>query len=131
MSQDRTYPRLEPWKVGVKGRCPRCGKGHLFSGFLAMREGCEVCGLDYSYADPADGPAFFVVCFACLPAVLFTVWLEVAFEPSFWVHIFVSLPVILLTCILPLRPLKGWLVASQFYHKAEEGRLVMRGDPRD
>lgn len=129
MTDHSGAPRLEPWKVGVRGRCPRCGEGHLFKGFLTLAERCDRCGLDYSFADPADGPAFFVVCFGCVPAVLFAVWLEVAFEPSFWVHIFVSLPFLLLTCILPLRPLKGWLVASQYYHKAEEGRIVTR--PRE
>ncbi len=125
---ERVYPRQEPWSVGIRGRCPRCGKGHLFQGFLTLRRSCEVCGLDYSFADPADGPAFFVLCFACIPAMILAVWLEVAFEPPFWVHLIVSLPVLLASCILPLRPLKGWLVASQFYHKAQEGRLVRMAD---
>ncbi|MEW5424619.1 DUF983 domain-containing protein [Amorphus sp. 3PC139-8] len=118
------WPPLDPWRVGIRGRCPRCGQGHLFSGFLKLAPGCEVCGLSYDFADPADGPAFFVVCFFCVPSVFFAVWAEVAFQPSIWFHVFVSLPIILLTCIPPLRPLKGWLVASQFYYKAEEGKLV-------
>lgn len=122
------WPPLEPMRVGLRCRCPRCGQGRLFNGFLTLAPGCEVCGLDYGFADPADGPAFFVICFACIPSVLFAVWLEVAFDVSVWVHVFVSVPVILLSCILPLRPLKGWLVASQYYHKAEEGRLVRRED---
>ena len=54
----------------------------------------------------------------------FAVWLEVAYSPPFWVHLVTSLPIILLTCIPPLRHLKGWLIASQYFHKAEEGRLV-------
>lgn len=126
MSEQDNWPRLEPWRVGIRGCCPRCGKGKLFDGFLTLAPRCDVCGLDYSFADPADGPAFFVMIFACIPAMLLAVWLELTFEPSFWVHIFVSLPFLLLTCIPPLRPLKGWLVASQFYHKAAEGRLVQR-----
>ena len=116
------YPPLEPWRVGIKGRCPRCGEGKLFDGFLTIAPRCNVCGLDYSFADPADGPAFFVICFACVPSVLFAVWAEVTFEPSMWFHAFVSLPLVLASCIPPLRPLKGWLVASQFHHKAEEGK---------
>ncbi|MBB2970651.1 DUF983 domain-containing protein [Mesorhizobium sp. RMAD-H1] len=120
----REWPPLEPWRVGIRGKCPRCGQGELFDGFLKLAPRCEVCGLDYSFADPADGPAFFVICFACVPSVLFAVWMEVTFEPSVWWHLLVSLPLVLLTCILPLRPLKGWLVASQFYYKAEEGKLV-------
>tara|TARA_B100000378_G_scaffold276990_1_gene276144 strand:- start:632 stop:1024 length:393 start_codon:yes stop_codon:yes gene_type:complete len=122
------WPRLEPWRVGIRGKCPRCGKGRLFSSFLKLAPKCEVCGLDYDFADPADGPAFFVICFGCIPSVLFAVWAEVTFQPSFWFHILVSMPVVFLSCIPLLRPLKGWLVASQFHHKAEEGKLVDKSD---
>ena len=120
---DSSYPPIEPWRTGIRGNCPRCGQGHLFSGFLSLRPSCEVCGLDYSFADPADGPAFFVICFACIPSVFLSVWLEVSFQASLWVQVFVTGPFTLLTCIPPLRPLKGWLVASQYFYKAEEGKL--------
>jgi len=117
------WPTLSPLQTGLRGRCPRCGKGHLFDGFLKIRPSCEVCGLDYSFADPADGPAFFV------PAVAFPLWLELAYQPPTWVHLVTTLPLILLTCIPPLQPLKGWLVASQYVHKAEEGRLARPDEP--
>lgn len=118
------WPAQSPAHVGVRGRCPRCGQGHLFKGFLTLAPSCEVCGLDYSFADPADGPAFFVICFACVPSVAFAMWLEIAHTAPYWVHLFTTLPLLLLTCIPPLRPLKGWLVASQYIYKAQEGRLV-------
>jgi uncharacterized protein (DUF983 family) len=123
MGHDAQWPTLSPYSTGFRGRCPRCGQGHLFEGFLTVKPACEVCGLDYGFADPADGPAFFVVCFACVPSVALAVWIETFYQPPFWVHLLISLPFLLLTCILPLRPLKGWLVASQFYYKAEQGRL--------
>lgn len=121
---ETNWPPLSPLRTGVRGRCPRCGEGHLFNGFLTLAPACEVCGLDYGFADPADGPAFFVMCFACVPAVVFGLWVEVAFEAPYWVHLFTTLPLLLLTCIPPLRPLKGWLVASQYYFKAQEGQRV-------
>lgn len=124
MTDMTSYPRLEPYDVGVRGRCPRCGEGHMFEGFLKLRPSCEVCGLDYSYADPADGPAFFAITFACLPSAFFAVWLELAYQAPYWVHVFTTFPIMLATLLPPLRPLKGWLVASQYYHKAQEGRLV-------
>jgi len=96
----------------------------MFKGFLTLRKECDVCGLDFSFADPADGPAFFIMCFGCVPAVMLAVWIEVAFQAPYWVHLVTSVPFLLLTCIPPLRPLKGWLVASQYVHKAEEGRLA-------
>ncbi|GGC58465.1 DUF983 domain-containing protein [Chelatococcus reniformis] len=118
------WPVLSPLQTGLRGRCPRCGEGRLFHGFLNLRDTCDVCGLDYRFADPADGPAFFVMMFACIPSVVFALWVETQFEPTLWVHLVTSLPVLLITCIPPLRPLKGWLVASQFFYKAEEGRLA-------
>jgi len=54
------------------------------------------------------------------------VWIEIAFQPPYWVHLVTSFPFMLLTCIPPLRPLKGWLVASQYFYKAGEGRLDLR-----
>jgi uncharacterized protein (DUF983 family) len=121
--QTIAWPRLEPVRTGIAGRCPRCGKGHLFTGFLTLRDSCEVCGLSYAFADPADGPAFFVICFGCVPAVIFALMLEILASPPVWVHLVTTLPFLLLTCLLPLRPLKGWLVCSQFFFKAGEGRL--------
>ncbi|CCB67015.1 MULTISPECIES: DUF983 domain-containing protein [unclassified Hyphomicrobium] len=129
MCAEHKWPELPPTKTGLWGLCPRCGKGKIFDGFLTLKRACPVCGLDLSFADPADGPAFFVMCFACIPSALFAVWLEVAHSPPYWVHLVTSLPLILLTCIPPLRPLKGWLIASQYFNKAEEGRLVFSKEP--
>ncbi|HET8727918.1 MAG TPA: DUF983 domain-containing protein [Alphaproteobacteria bacterium] len=120
---DETWPPLQPMSTGLRGRCPRCGQGRLFDGFLKLAPCCRVCGLNYSFADPADGPAFFVICFACVPAVVVALWIEMQFQAPYWVHLFTTLPFMLLTCIPPLRPLKGWLVASQYFYKAEEARL--------
>jgi uncharacterized protein (DUF983 family) len=123
------HPPFEPISTGIKGRCPRCGKGSLFQGFLKLRRSCDVCGLDYSFADPADGPAFFSMMVMAFPVTGFALWLEVAYEAPVWVHLVTSLPLLLALCILPLRPLKGWLVCSQYYHKAEEGRLASPATP--
>jgi len=129
MTPNDEWPRLSPFQTGIRGRCPRCGKGHLFDGFLKLRRECEVCKLDFSFADPADGPAFFVICFACVPSVVLALWIEARFEAPYWVHLFTSVPFMLLTCVPTLRPLKGWLVASQYFHKAEEARFGHRPPP--
>ncbi|MCW2367023.1 MULTISPECIES: DUF983 domain-containing protein [unclassified Sphingobium] len=116
-------PRHDPVRTGLRGRCPRCAQGRLFKGFLTIRDSCEVCGLSYDYAEPADGPAFFVICFACVPAVVFALVLQVKADPPLWLHLVTTLPLVLATCILPLRPLKGWLICSQYFFKAREGRV--------
>lgn len=128
-TDQQEWPRCPPVQTGIRGRCPRCGEGKLFDGFLKLRESCDHCGLSYAFADPADGPAFFVICFGCVPAVTFALLLEIFAEPPFWLHLVTSLPFLVATCILPLRPLKGWLVCSQFFFKAREGRLKVPWRP--
>ena len=114
------WKKRPAYETGALGRCPRCGEGHIFRGFLTIRDHCEVCGLDYSFADPADGPAVFVQLFACVPGVIFILMLEIMARPPWWVHLAVGLPVVILTTVLPLRPIKGWLVAAQFTTRAQE-----------
>lgn len=117
--QETTNPAL----TGLQGLCPRCQKGHLFAGFLKLAPRCEICGLDYSFADPADGPAFFAMSIIAFPALAFALWLQSSYEPPYWLHLFTTLPLTIGACLLLLRPLKGWLVCSQYFHKAAEGSI--------
>ena len=83
MSEDHfAGPPVEPIMAGLRGRCPRCGQGRLFSGFLTVAPRCEVCGLDYSFADPADGPAIFVMLIIGFVVVGLALWVEVTYEPA-------------------------------------------------
>ena len=106
--------------AGWKGRCPRCGEGRMFSSWLKITERCDSCGLDYRFAAPDDGPAFFSLCIVAFPLTFVVVWIQIAFEPPAWVHLVTSVPFMLAGCLLPLRPIKGWLVASQYVNKAQE-----------
>ncbi|MEP2829990.1 DUF983 domain-containing protein [Parvibaculum sp.] len=110
-------------EVALKGCCPRCGKGKLYKGFLDLAPECEVCGLDYSFADAGDGPAVFIMMIAGFIIVGLVLWVEFTWSPPYWVHAVLWIPLTLALTVGLIRPLKGWLVAQQFRHKAEEGRL--------
>jgi uncharacterized protein (DUF983 family) len=113
--------------AGLRCRCPRCGEGKLFSGFLKLAKSCDRCGLDYSFADPADGPAFFVM--SGVGVVVTAAWgyWAVAAQPPIWLQLLVGMAAMLGGCLLFLRPVKAWLVAEQYVHKAEEGRWASIG----
>jgi uncharacterized protein (DUF983 family) len=113
---------------GLRGRCPRCGEGLLFSGFLTLRPRCESCGLDYGFADAGDGPAVFVILLGGFVVVFAALIVEVVYRPPFWLHAALWLPLILLVTLLPLRLLKGLLIDLQYHHKAREGRMQVRND---
>jgi uncharacterized protein (DUF983 family) len=123
MSIERTIIR------GLRGRCPRCGEGPLFEGFIGLRGACGHCGLDYGFADAGDGPAVFVILIGGFIVVFAALIVEVVYAPPYWVHAALWIPLILLVTLGPLRLLKGLLIALQFHHKAVEGRLEHRSKP--
>ena len=115
-----------PIMRGLRGRCPRCGQGSMFRNFLNLRPRCESCGLDFGFADAGDGPAVFVILIAGGVVVFAALMTEVVFQPPFWLHAVLWLPLILAATLLPLRAVKGLLIALQYHHKAAEGRLERR-----
>lgn len=115
-------PYVSPWIAGLTCRCPRCGKGKLFAGFLKVAPKCSACGLDFTAADSADGPAVFIVLIAGAIVTFGALWVELSFRPPYWVHIAIWPPLILALCLGMLRPFKATMIALQFYHRAGEGR---------
>jgi uncharacterized protein (DUF983 family) len=109
--------------TGLSCRCPRCGKGKLFQGFLTLRPRCEACGLDYGFADSGDGPAVFIMFLAGFIVVGAALITEVLYQPPFWLHAVLWLPLILIVTLGPLRPMKGLMIALQYHHQAAEGRF--------
>lgn len=108
-------------QAGLQCRCPRCGEGKLFSGFLRLAKRCDRCGLDLSFADPADGPAFFVMTGVGIVVIAIWGWAVIAWNPPLWVQFATVFPALLVGCLGTLRPVKAWLVAEQYIHKASEG----------
>ena len=111
-----------PIPTGVLGHCPRCGKGELFAGFLELAPRCAVCGLDYGFADPGDGPSFFASFLGGFLTLLVGVYAQIVYSPAWWVYAILLVVGTALTVWL-IRPLKGALIALQFANKAEQGRI--------
>lgn len=117
------YPDLSPLATGLAGKCPRCGRGKLFAGYLTVAESCRNCGLSFAFADSGDGAAWFVMLFVCVVGVGSILGVEVAYSPSFWVHLSLAIPILVIAPLLLLRPVKGVLLNQQWKTKAREGRL--------
>ena len=98
----------------LRQRCPRCGVGKLFGGFLDLLPRCEACGLDYGFARADDGPTTVILLAMGAPVTAFGLWLEFAFDPPLWVHLVTTVPLVILACILPLRFIKAALVAAAY-----------------
>ncbi len=114
---------LSPFVTGVRGRCPRCGQGRLFSGFITVAPKCGACGLDLSFADAGDGPAVFVSLVGGFLVLGAALAVEIAYEPPLWIYAIVFVPLAVVVCLGLLRPFKGFLIAAQYVNRAEPGRL--------
>ncbi len=113
---------ISPILAGLKGRCPRCGKGRLFDGFISLDQSCSSCDLDYDFADSGDGPAVFIMLIVGFLVVGLAIYTEINYRPDYWVHAVLWLPSILILSAGFLRPLKGILICLQYSNDAREGR---------
>lgn len=111
-----------PVLTGLLGRCPCCGKGSIFDGFLALKTRCPQCDFDLTKADTGDGPAFFASFIGSFVLLAVGVWMQVAYEPSFWAYVILAV-IGTAVIIAMIRPIKGLLTALQYSNKAEQGRF--------
>lgn len=110
--------------LALAQKCPRCGRGHLYEPGLTLtvREKCAECGLSLAKNDSADGPAVFLIFilgFLLVPAALL---FESIVHPPLWVHGVLWTAVALAMTLGALRPIKAYVIALQFKHRASDWR---------
>jgi uncharacterized protein (DUF983 family) len=114
---------VSPISAGLRCRCPNCGEGQLYRGFLKFKEQCDACGADLTIADVGDGASFFVMWIALIVIVPAAMIFELIVSPPLWVHVLLWVPAIVIVCLALLRPFKATLFALQWKHKAGEARF--------
>lgn len=113
---------VNPILAGIACRCPHCGRGPLFSGFLRLARGCPMCGESFERADSGDGPAVFIILivgFVCCFGALAT---DLSAHPPIAVTLAIWLPLAAVLSLALMRPLKGVMIALQFHNRAAEAR---------
>ena len=116
---DTTIPKRDTWMAlrrGFFGRCPNCGKGHLFRAFLKVADECPVCGEALYHHRADDAPAYFVILIVGHIVVPLALMVETEFAPPYWVHWVLWLPLTMVLAIGLLPRVKGAIVAWQWAH---------------
>lgn len=106
--------------TGLRCRCPACGEGALFQGFLTVRSRCPVCGVDLSAQDSGDGPVAFIVLIVGAIVVTLALLTEVRYGPPVWLHLLLWLPLTLVLVLALMRPFKAVLIALQYKHRRHD-----------
>ncbi len=117
------FSEVSPIRAGLYCKCPRCGIGKLYGGFLTFSDKCNHCDLDFSNFENADGPAVFITLFLGLIIVGVALVLEVKYQLPIWLHLLMWFPSAIGGSLLLLRPAKALMVVAQYHNNARQGEL--------
>jgi uncharacterized protein (DUF983 family) len=111
---------------GAGNRCPACGQGRLFRGYLRLAERCDACGAPLGAIRADDAPPYFTIFIVGHLVIPLMLLAERSGAWSPWGMAAVFLPTTLLLALLLLRPIKGATVGLMMRF----GITGREGDPR-
>ena len=117
-TKDPAPARIDPIRAGLLCRCPNCGQGPLYAGFLKVVDRCEACGFDYSRLNTGDGAAIFIMQIAGGIVVFGALYAMIAWNPPIWLLLLITLPLVAGLSIGLMRPGKGVMIALQMRNKS-------------
>jgi uncharacterized protein (DUF983 family) len=100
---------------GLRGRCPNCGRGHMFSRFLKVADRCPVCSEELFHQRADDFPAYLVIVLVGHTIVPLALLVETEFAPALWLQVALWVPLTGLLSLTLLQPIKGAVVAMQWF----------------
>lgn len=103
----------EAVRAGLKGRCPHCGQGRLFQGFLKVVPACEACGYNLAKVETGDGAATFIMQISGFVVGFSALGVELKYHPPLWLHLALWPPLVVLLALSLMRPGKGLMTALQ------------------
>ncbi|KZL06711.1 hypothetical protein PsAD2_04224 [Pseudovibrio axinellae] len=99
---------------GMRCKCPSCGVGSAFNGYLEVKQSCDNCGEELHHHRADDAPPYFTIFIVGHVVVALAMWVEMAYVPPMWLHMAIWLPLTLIMALAFLRPIKGALVGLQW-----------------
>jgi uncharacterized protein (DUF983 family) len=117
---DRTTPK-PPWVVptlgvalgrGLLGRCPSCGIGRIFHGFLRVVPECEHCHAPLGLARADDAPPYFTILIVGHIVIPLMLIMQKTGDPSNLLLTAVFVPLTLFLSLGLIRPIKGAIVGA-------------------
>ena len=111
------------WR-GLQRRCPNCGKGRLFDGYLRVRPICGACGADNDRYPADDAPPYFTILLVGHLVVAPMLLLNVIRTWPLWLSLSVFPTLVLIVTLALLPFIKGGVVGACWALK------IVR-DPRD
>ncbi|MFM7085277.1 MAG: DUF983 domain-containing protein [Hyphomicrobium sp.] len=114
IEQEKDKRSLSVIFTGLRGKCPACEKGKLYSRYLKVVDKCSNCGEELFHHRADDAPPYFTIFIVGHLIVGGVLLCEKMFAPEVWVHmtLWIPLTIVLSLWLLPL--VKGALVGLQW-----------------
>ena len=101
---------------GLAGCCPSCGSAKLFRSFLQPVHACPACGQGWRIRTADDFPPYLVILLVGHIVAPGMIAMESGWHPPLWVHLSVWLPLVLLLSLMLIQPMKGAVIAFQWWN---------------
>jgi uncharacterized protein (DUF983 family) len=115
---ETTFPTPRSWvkafRNGFACRCPNCGDGALYSGYLTVAVECGVCGTELHHHRADDAPPYFTIFLVGHVVMPLLLAVEKIWAPELWIHFSLWLPLTLGLTLLLLPRIKGAVVGLQW-----------------
>ena len=105
---------MQAVKRGFMGRCPQCGEGRIFGGYLKVKPACDHCGLKFDGHRADDMPPYIVIILVGHFVVGLNLAVEQSTEWPLWLHFAVWPTLTLVSALALLQPVKGALIGYQW-----------------
>ncbi|KPF72812.1 hypothetical protein IP69_02865 [Bosea sp. AAP35] len=115
-SVDHPAPRSVSQAItrGLRGRCPRCGEGRLFKGFLKPVDTCAACGEAMHHQRADDLPPYVVITIVGHVVVGGLLMAEKYADWSMGLHMAIWPALTVILSLLLMQPVKGGVIGLQW-----------------
>ncbi len=122
ITTDKTAPEaprsvVTAMRNGVQHKCPACGEGALYDGYLKVNDTCPSCREELHHQRADDAPPYFTMFIVGHIVVGLVLMVEDLYAPSLWVHALLWTPMVLAMSLLLLPRVKGALIGLQWANR--------------
>tara|TARA_B100000427_G_scaffold309657_1_gene298842 strand:+ start:884 stop:1258 length:375 start_codon:yes stop_codon:yes gene_type:complete len=105
---------------GLARRCPSCGVGHSFKGYLKVAD-CEHCGEELGHIRADDFPPYLTIAIVGHMVVPLLLMSEQLMSPPTWLQLAIAVPLTMGLTLALLPRVKGGILGLMWF-------LGLRGD---
>ena len=104
------------WR-GTLCKCPHCGQGKLFRGYLKVVDQCDACGEQLNLHRADDLPPYIAITIVGHILVLAMLHMEMSMHVSPITYLYTMVPLAIILPLLMLPSIKGAIVGLQWANR--------------